>query len=80
MGGRYFPLDREQVEAVLKKLGFTLKRQKASHAHWEGIIKGRRRIVTVDQLSGKKEKYGRFLSGKMIEQSGLTKKEFYSYL
>ena len=81
MGKRYFPLDRSQVENILKSLGFVEKRQKAtSHAQWEGYIKGKRRIVTVDHLSGKKEKYGPFLLGKMIEQSGLTKKEFYSYL
>ena len=81
MGKRYFPLDRSQVESVLKKLGFEkIRHSGTSHAQWEGHTKGKRRIVTVDHLSGKKEKYGPFLLGKMIEQSGLTKKEFYSYL
>ena len=81
MGGFFPPLDREQVEDTLKNAGFVLKRQEASHAHWEGYVKGQRRIVTVDQLGGKKkEKYGPTLLGKMIQQSGFSKKEFYSYL
>jgi predicted RNA binding protein YcfA (HicA-like mRNA interferase family) len=81
MGKKYPPLDREQVEAILKTLNFIPKRQKASsHAQWEGYIKGQRRIVTVDHLRSKKEKYGHRLLSKMTKQSGLSKKEFYSYL
>jgi predicted RNA binding protein YcfA (HicA-like mRNA interferase family) len=80
MSKKYPPLDRGQVETILKNAGFICKRQKASHAHWEGTIKGQRRIVTVDHLKSKKEKYGPTLLRKMIEQSGLSKKEFYSYL
>lgn len=81
MGKRYFPLDRAQVEGVLKKIGFVEKRQDGtSHAQWEGYFNGMRRIVTVDHFSSKKEKYSKRLLGKMIRQSGLSKKEFYSYL
>lgn len=81
MGGFFPPLDREQVEDILKDAGFVLKRQEASHAQWEGHTGGQRRLVTVDHLGGKrKEKYGRKLLGKMIQQSGLSKKEFYSHL
>jgi len=81
MGKRYFPLDRGQVETILKKLKFAPKRQKrTSHAQWEGYTKGQRRIVTVDHLKSKKEKYGPELLQKMIGQSGLSIKEFYSYL
>jgi predicted RNA binding protein YcfA (HicA-like mRNA interferase family) len=81
MGEQYFPLDRDQVEYVLKKINFAEGRHKGtSHAQWEGYWKGKRRIVTVDHLKSKKEKYGPKLLGKMIEQSGLSKKEFYSYL
>lgn len=81
--GIFFPLlDREQIEEILKNAGFAPKRHDgSSHAHWEGHVKDRRRVVTVDHLGGKKkEKYGRRLIQKMIEQSGLTKKEFYSFL
>jgi len=65
MGGQYPPLDRSQVEHILKESGFTEKRQKAtSHAQWEGETKGRRRVVTVDHLKSKKEKYGHRLMQK----------------
>ena len=81
MGKRYPPLDRRQVEGILKHLGFYPKRQKGtSHAQWEGYIKGQRRIVTVDHLKSKTEKYGHRLIKKMIEQSGLSKREFYFHL
>jgi predicted RNA binding protein YcfA (HicA-like mRNA interferase family) len=81
MGGQYPPLDREQVESILKKLEFYIKRQNSSsHAQWEGFVKGKRRIVTVDSLKSKKEKFAAFILKKMIEQSGLSKNEFYSYL
>lgn len=80
MGRTYPPLDRDQVEAILKALGFIEKRSRGSHAQWEGYTKGQRRIVTVDHLKSRKEKYGPFLINKMIGQSGLTKKAFYDRL
>lgn len=80
MGRAHPPLDRDQVEAILKAFSFFEKRTKGSHAQWEGTTKGRRRIVTVDHLKSRKEKYGPFLLNKMIDQSGLTKDEFYGGL
>ncbi len=82
MGGEYPPLDRGQVEFVLKTLAFIKKKGKGtSHDQWEGYVNDQRRIVTVDRLGGsKKEKYGRKLLLTMIAQSGLSKKEFYSHL
>jgi predicted RNA binding protein YcfA (HicA-like mRNA interferase family) len=81
MGRKYFFLDRVQIEFILKKAGFQIKRQLgSSHAQWEGYVNGQRRIVTVDHLKSKKEKYGHTLLRKMIEQSGLSKNRFYSYL
>lgn len=79
MGGEYPPLDRSQVEFILGSAQFKPIRTKGSHTHWEGAVDGIRRLVTVDHLGSKKEKYGPLL-GKMITQSGLTKKKFYSYL
>jgi predicted RNA binding protein YcfA (HicA-like mRNA interferase family) len=79
MGGEYPPLDREQVETILKALGFRVKHQRASHAQWEGYTKGARRVVTVDHLKSAKEKYGPLLK-RMIQQSGLTREEFYKKL
>ncbi len=82
MSGRYPLLDQSQVEKILKRLNFEPKPQKgSSHTQWVGYTKKQRRIVTVDRLKkGKKEKYSHELLKKMIDQSGLTKKEFYSYL
>lgn len=80
MGKTYPPLDQNQVEEILKNLKFVPKRKKASHTQWEGYTKGIRRIVTVDKLKSKKEKYGPQLIGRMIKQSGMSKKDFYSYL
>jgi predicted RNA binding protein YcfA (HicA-like mRNA interferase family) len=81
MGQKYPLLDRGQVEKILKNAGFQEKRHlKTSHAHWEGYVNGQRRIVTVDHLKSKTEKYSHTLLRKMIEQSGMSKKEFYSYL
>jgi|APSaa5957512622_1039677.scaffolds.fasta_scaffold40329_3 predicted RNA binding protein YcfA (HicA-like mRNA interferase family) len=81
MGGEYPPLDRGQIESILKKLGFTKKRTESSHAQWEGHSKGQRRMVTVDEFGGRKRiKYSKDLTKKMIQQSGLSKKKFYSYL
>ena len=80
MGKGYPPLDRRQVESMLKSIGFNFKWQKGSHAQWEGYVKKQRRIVTVDHLKSKTEKYGHRLIRKMIEQSGLSKKDFYSHL
>ena len=70
MGKNYPPLDRDQVETILKNLKFFPKRKKGSHTQWEGYTKGKRRIVTVDHLKSKKEKYSPELTRKMIEQSG----------
>ncbi|MGO9138355.1 MAG: hypothetical protein ACLP9S_18575 [Syntrophales bacterium] len=81
MGKKKHPLlDREEVESILKSLTFTVKNTEGSHSQWEGYTKGKRRIVTVDHLKSKKEKYGHRLLGKMINQSGLSKEEFYSHL
>jgi len=81
MGKGYPLLDRAQVETILNNLHFyPKKRGGTSHTQWEGYVNGQREIVTVDHLKSKKEKYGRELLSKMITQSGLSKKDFYSYL
>jgi len=79
MSGKYPPLTPAEVERILEQIGFTLKRTSGSHNQWEGTVKGRRRLVTVDQLSRSSETFGKRLMNLMIRQSGLTKDEFYSY-
>lgn len=81
MGYVYPPLDREQVEHILSKAGFSIKRKGATdHTQWEGYVGEERRIVTVKGLKSSKEKYGHWLLNRMIQQSGLSKKNFYSHL
>ena len=81
MGFKYPVLTPSKVEKILKQAGFSKKRQAGtSHSQWEGYTAGQRRVVTVDQLSSKKETYGPALVKSMIRQSGLDKKKFYSYL
>ena len=78
MSGQYPPLDYLQVTRILTVLKFKKKPGTGtSHEQWEGYTKGKRRLVTVDRKSSKKEKYGDKLLGDMIRQSGLSKKEFY---
>lgn len=80
MSGQHPPLNPAQVEAILGKAGFTLKRIESSHFYWEGNIKGRRRMVPVDHLGGQRsETFSQSLLNRMIRESGLTKKEFYKY-
>jgi predicted RNA binding protein YcfA (HicA-like mRNA interferase family) len=80
MGKHYPLLDQDQVETILKSLKFYSKRKEGSHAQWEGYTNGVRRIVTVDDLKSRREKYSHDLLRKMIQQSGLSKNQFYSRL
>lgn len=81
MGGNYPPLNRRQVEKILKALGFIPKPQRSgtTHTQWEGYTGGKRRIVTVDDL-GTNKTYGRSLLASMIRQSGVSKEQFYTHL
>jgi len=83
MGKKYPLLNQKEVEAILKRLKFSPKKQKrkhksgSSHSQWEGYTGEQRRIVTVKKLKKGTELYGDTLMKYMINQSGLTKKEFY---
>jgi predicted RNA binding protein YcfA (HicA-like mRNA interferase family) len=79
MSGKYPPLTPTEVEDILRKAGFSLKRTASSHNQWEGYINGKRRLVSVDQLSRRSETFGKRLLRDMIWQSGMTKDKFYSY-
>ncbi|MBU4234369.1 MAG: hypothetical protein KKF43_17805 [Proteobacteria bacterium] len=47
---------------------------------WEGDVEGQRRMVTVDHLGGRmSETFGPELTRSMIRQSGMSRKNFYSY-
>jgi predicted RNA binding protein YcfA (HicA-like mRNA interferase family) len=55
---------------ILKAQDFYFKRQESSHQTWEGIVNGRRRLVSVDVNY---DSYSGWLLNSMIRQSGLPK-------
>jgi hypothetical protein len=82
MSGQYPPLTPAEVEDILKKAGFKPADLDHTDTHyfWERTTKGRRYVVCVDHISGKKGKtFSHRLIGFMIDQSGMSKKEFYGY-
>jgi len=67
-------LTLDEVIAVLLARGFSHDHTTGSHAVYQGVIKGKRRSVTVDL------KYQEFDVGRlkdMMAQAGLSRKEFY---
>ena len=71
---KYPPLKYKEVVAILKALGFKFDRSKGDHEQYEGYIKNKRRLVTVDV---KGSPYNEFIIKCMIKQSGVTYKKFY---
>ena len=78
MGFRLYPsLTPSEVVSILLNLGFELKRQQGSHAHYErqpDETLGERKIVTVDMSH---PEFTRRLLKSMIRQSGFDRKDFY---
>ena len=78
MSGHYPPLTCKDVKTILKNLGFEPSPQKGtSHEHWKLIKNGRLYKVTVD--CPKQPFCGKLLSY-MIQQSGVSKSDFYATL
>lgn len=75
MPKKYPPLSYQEVLAILKIRGFTFKDQEGSHEQYEGVIKGKTRKVTVDRNDSP---YDDFIIKSMLQQSGLTRDEFYT--
>ncbi|MFQ5694995.1 MAG: type II toxin-antitoxin system HicA family toxin [Terriglobia bacterium] len=77
MGRRkYPPLSSSEVIGILEALGFALKRQTGSHAHYErqaGTQKPRA-VVTVDTSI---PEYWERIIKSMIRQSTFSREEFY---
>ena len=63
-----------QVVAVLESNGSVLDRTKGSHRHFEGVVGGKRRLVTVAGEDGDEVRKGTLASIK--RQSGLSKALF----
>jgi predicted RNA binding protein YcfA (HicA-like mRNA interferase family) len=71
---RYPPLTPQEVVSILLALGFYLKKQIGSHAHYESIQHNPRRVVTVDMSV---RDFDSYLIKSMIAQSGVDRKIFY---
>jgi predicted RNA binding protein YcfA (HicA-like mRNA interferase family) len=74
MPRRYPPLTPDEVVAILLARGFSHDHTKGSHAVYQGVVRGKRRSVTVDL------KYREFDVQRlkdMIAQAGLSRQEFY---
>jgi predicted RNA binding protein YcfA (HicA-like mRNA interferase family) len=74
MPRKYPPLSRREIVEILSARGFALIRTKGSHLQYEGIIKGKRRLVTVDESI---DTFSDDLLKTIIAQSKLTREEFY---
>ena len=77
MDKRLFNLSSNEVTKILKKMGFTISRQKGSHIQFAGIIKNVKRRVT---LISKQSHFAPKTMKSMIEQSGLSEKDWLEYL
>jgi len=74
MPKKHPPLTPAEVVAILLARGFVLHRTRGSHAHYRGIIKGVKCLVTVDM------RYKEFDVERikdMMQQANLTREEFY---
>lgn len=60
---------------ILEEHRFVCIRQKSTHRHYEGFVKGERRLVTAD-FNHAGEDIMRHNLASMIRQSGLPKKLF----
>ena len=74
MPRKYPPLAPREVIAILRSRGLVYDHSHGSHEYYSGILKGKRRFVTVDV------NYSEFSIRRikdMIDQSGLSREEFY---
>ena len=71
---KYPKLSSKDIEKILRKNGFELASQKGSHRQFKGVVKGRKRRVTV--LADRKSFHPKTLKS-MLRQSGLTEEEFF---
>lgn len=63
-----------QVVAVLESNGFALDRTKGSHGQFEGMVDGKRRLVTVPGNNG--DEVAKRTLASIKRQSGLSKALF----
>ncbi len=67
-------LTGREIIRIFYKNGFSVRNQKGSHVNLLGIVKGKKRLVTVAIHGNEEIPPGTLLS--IIYQSGFTKEEF----
>lgn len=77
MNKRLLVLTSRDVEKILKKFGFYKSRQKGSHIQFIGIVRGKKRRVT---LIVNQSHFAPKTMKSMIEQSGLDEKNWLKHL
>ena len=70
----YPKLSSKDIEKILLKHGFKFVSQKGSHRQFKGVVKEKKRRVTV--LADRKSFHPKTLKS-MIRQSGLTEEDFF---
>lgn len=70
----YLPLTPDELKRVLKALGLAYKRTTGDHEQWEGLVKGLRRVSTVQLIRGT---YSIERMKRLVENLGLSPGEFY---
>lgn len=66
-------LDSREVERILRRYGFTLDRAVRSHQQFFGVVREKKRRVTVIK---NQKRYAPKTLATMIRQSGLTEQEW----
>jgi len=74
MPKKYPPLTPEEVIGILLARGFAYDHSRGSHDYYKGTIRGVERTVTVDRHY---REFDSRLIRFMLDQSGLTREEFY---
>lgn len=78
MSGQHPPVECKKFKRLLKELKFEPDAQGAtSHENWRGFYAGKKRLVTVDCP---KAPFTGTLLSYMLNQIGISKKEFYRVL
>ncbi len=71
---KYLPLTPDELRRILKAYGFIRKRTRGDHEQWEGMTNEKRRVITVQLISGE---YSIDRMKTIIQNMDITADEFY---
>ena len=71
---KYLPLTPDELRRVLRAFGFVRKRTRGDHEQWGGTINEKRRVITVQLISGE---YSIDRMKTIIRNMDITSDEFY---